>query len=415
MFASYEFRHDNPGPLKNVRVLDLSRLVAGNTLTMALADLGADVLKVEPPRGDTLREWRVRGVSTAWKAYSRNKRSLCMNLRHREGQGILRSLVEHADVLVESFRPGTLEKMSLAPATLLSIQPKLIIARISGWGQEGPYANRPGFGTLVEGMSGFASMNGFADREPVLPPIYLADMTAGLYGSIGVLAALRHVEGGGSGQVIDIPLLDSVFSILGPQAANFRLTGKVKPRTGSCSTNSAPRNVFRTRDDYWISLSASTQSMTETLFSAIGRSELITDARFMNNEMRLQNVAELNRILAEHIAALSREECLSQLQAAGVTVAPIYDMRDIEVDPHFHARDIVVELPDDEMGTVPVHSINPRLSVTPGTFRGTAPHLGQDNRDVLEELGFSASEIDRLEKEGVVCRGESEDTTSSTE
>jgi formyl-CoA transferase len=406
VFALHPFRDDNPGALKNLRVLDLSRLVAGNMLTMVLADLGADVIKVEPPRGDSLREWRVEGISTAWKAYSRNKRSLCLNLRRPEGADILRRLIPGADVFVESFRPGTLEQMGLAPDTLLAINSRLVVARISGWGQDGPYADRPGFGTLVEGMSGFASMNGFADREPVLPPIYLADMTAGLYGAIGVLAAIRNVQcGDEKGQVVDISLLDSVFSILGAQAANFRLTGKVKPRTGSCSTNSAPRNIYKTSDGLWISLSASTQSMTETLFRAIGHPELITDPRFVNNESRLQNVAELNRILGEHIGSMSREKALQRLQDAAVTVAPVYDMSDIERDPHFYERETVVEIPDDEIETVPVHGITPRLSVTPGTFRYPAPELGQDTQRILEDLGFSASDIDRLANEGVITRG----------
>lgn len=408
MFTRIQFCSDNPGPLQGVRVLDLSRLVAGNTLTMALADLGADVLKVEPPKGDSLREWRVEGIATAWKAYSRNKRSICLNLRHKEAREILLKLVANAHVFVESYRPGTLEKMDIPPALLLQVNPRIVVARISGWGQDGPYAGRPGFGTLVEGISGFAAMNGFADREPVLPPIYLADMTAGLYGAIGVLAALRNVEkGDGAGQVIDIPLLDPMFSILGAQAANYRLTGKVKPRTGSCSTNSAPRNIFKSRDGQWISLSASTQAMTETLFRAIGRPELIADARFANNAARLSNVAELNAILAEYIGSMSRDECLSSLQDAGVTVAPVYDMRDIEADPHFHQRNIVVELPDEEMGTVPVHAISPRLSRTPGVFRRPAPRLGEDTETVLRDLGFSVPDMERLENEGVIRRASS--------
>lgn len=221
-----------PGPLAGIRVIDLSRLVAGNTLTMAMADLGAEVVKVEPAKGDTLRAWQVAGVETAWKAYCRNKQSLALDLRAPEARGVLLRLVETAQVFVESFRPGTLEKMNLAPATLLARNPRLVIVRVSGWGQDGPYAHRPGFGTLVEGMSGFASMNGFADREPVLPPIYLGDMTAGLYGAIGVLSALREVEvNGGQGQVIDLPLLDPLFSIL----------GRKPPITGSpARSSSAP-------------------------------------------------------------------------------------------------------------------------------------------------------------------------------
>ncbi len=405
IFKQIEFSSDNTGPLKDIQVLDLSRLVAGNALTMVLADLGADVLKVEPLLGDSLREWRVAGIETAWKTYCRNKRSICLNLRDSLAREILLKLVAQASIFVESFRPGTLELMDLAPKTLFKVNPRLVVARISGWGQDGPYADRPGFGTLVEGMSGFASMNGFADREPVLPPIYLADMTAGLYGAIGVLAALRNIESGdGKGQVIDIPLLDPLFSILGPQTANFRLTGKVKPRTGSCSTNSAPRNIYKTADGKWLCLSASTQNMAENLFRAIGRQDMIADDRFANNDRRLQNVAELNVILADYIGSLSQAECLTHFQQAGVTTAPIYDMEDIERDPHFHQRDIVVELPDADMGTVPVHGISPRLSHTPGVFRRSAPRLGEDTDRVLADLGFTASEVKELEGRGIIRR-----------
>jgi len=395
MFERVAFTRASGGPLHGLRIVDLSRLVAGNTLSMVLADLGADVIKVEPPTGDTLRQWRVAGIETVWKTYSRNKRSLCLDLRNPESREILLRLVGTAHIFVESFRPGTLERMQLSPQTLLKANPALVIARISGWGQTGPYAERPGFGTLVEGMSGFASMNGFADREPVLPPIYLGDMTAGLYGAIGILAALRHVEvNSGQGQVIDIPLLDPLFSILGPQAANYRLTGKVKQRTGSRSTNSAPRNVYRTADDHWVCLSASTQGMTEKLFRAMDHSEFITDPRFATNADRLKNVTELDTIIAAFIRTLNQQECLQFFQKNGVTVGPVYDMNDIERDPHFLQRQIIVELPDDEMGTIPVHAISPRLGATPGLFRKAAPHLGEDTRDVLHEIGYAEDEIE---------------------
>jgi formyl-CoA transferase len=403
MFEKIQFSQTPGGPFHGIRIIDLSRLVAGNTLTMVLADLGADVIKVEPPSGDTLREWRTAGIETVWKSYCRNKRSLCLDLRAPKSREILLRLVCTAHIFVESFKPGTLEKMNLSPKVLFSANPALIIARISGWGQTGPYADRPGFGTLVEGASGFASMNGFADREPVLPPIYLGDMTAGLYGAIGILAALRHVElNKGQGQVIDIPLLDPLFSILGPQAANFRLTGKVKPRTGSRSTNSAPRNVYRTADNRWVCLSASTQSMTEKLFHAINHPEFITDARFNTNANRLKNVVELDAIIADFIIQLNQQECLRFFQQNGVTVGPIYDMTEIEKDPHFNERNIIVELPDAEMGTIPVHAISPRLEVTPGLFRKAAPHLGEDTQDVLSEIGYSAAEISALASSGLI-------------
>jgi crotonobetainyl-CoA:carnitine CoA-transferase CaiB-like acyl-CoA transferase len=403
MFEHIQFTKGPGGPLHGLRVVDLSRLVAGNTLTMALADLGADVIKVEPPSGDTLREWRVAGVETAWKAYSRNKRSLCLDFRNPASRNILLKLIRTAHVMVESFRPGTLERMKLSPKVLFDANCSLVLARISGWGQDGPYSERPGFGTLVEGMSGFASMNGFPDREPVLPPIYLGDMTAGLYGAIGILAALRHVEvNRGMGQVIDIPLLDPLFSILGPQAANYRITGKVKPRTGSRSTNSAPRNVYRTADHRWVCLSASTQTMTEKLFRAIERQELILDARFTTNSCRLENVSELDAILSLFIGQHNQEDCLRLFQNAGVTVGPVYDMSEIERDPHFHARQIVVELPDSELGSIPVHNISPRLMMTPGGFRCAAPQLGEHTADVLREIGSSESEIEALVDKRVV-------------
>jgi crotonobetainyl-CoA:carnitine CoA-transferase CaiB-like acyl-CoA transferase len=252
-------------------------------------------------------------------------------------------------------------------------------------------------------MSGFASMNGFADREPVLPPIYLGDMTAGLYGAIGILAALREVEvHGGQGQVVDIPLLDSLFSIMGPQAANYRLTGKVKPRTGSRSTNSAPRNVYRTADGQWVCLSASTQSMTERLFRTIGQPQLIDDPRFASNSSRLKNVIALDEILSQFMAQHNQEACLKFFTDAGVTVGPVYDMSNIEMDPHFHERQIVVELPDAALGTIPVHNISPRLMATPGRFRCAAPSLGEHSEEILRNAGYAEAEIKRLIADKVV-------------
>lgn len=390
-------------PLDGVRIMDLSRLVAGNTLTMALADLGAEVVKVEPATGDTLRGWKVAGMSTAWKAYSRNKKSLALNFRDPQAIEIMLKLASQAQVLIESFRPGTLEKMGLGPDVLLRSNPKLVIVRISGWGQDGPYSHKPGFGTLIEGISGFASMNGHADREPLLPPIYLADMVAGLYGSVGVLAALREVEvNGGKGQVIDLPLLDPLFAILGAQSANFRLTGEVKPRTGNRSSNSAPRNAYKTKDGKWVALSASTQGMTERLLRCIGRPELITDPRFATNQARLHNVDELDGIIGRFIGSMDQKECLAFFDRADVTVGPMYDIAEIERDPHFAARGIIREIPDAEMGSVPVHNVSPRLMGTPGAIRSPAPALGEHNASLLRSLGFSDEQIATLRQSGVL-------------
>lgn len=392
-----------PGPLNGVRVLDLSRLFAGNVLTQVLGDFGAEVIKVEPPEGDTLRAWQTQGVSTHWKIYARNKKSLALDLRRPEAVDIVRQLVPSATLFIESFRPGVLEKMGLAPEELLRLNPRLVIVRISGWGQDGPYSQRPGFGTIIEGMSGFASFNGFADREPVLPPMYLADGVAGLYGASAVMIALRHVEqNGGCGQVIDLPLLDPLFAILSPQAANYRLTGQVKPRTGSRSTNSAPRNCYRCHDGLYVALSGSTQAMAERLLRAIGRAELIDDPRFRTNAARVTHAAELDAIIGAFIAERTQAENVAFFERAEVTVGPIYDVRQILDDPHFTAREIVADYPDPEMGQLPMHHVVPRLLGTPGSIRAPAPRLGEHNRELLGEIGYDAERYAQLQRDNVV-------------
>jgi crotonobetainyl-CoA:carnitine CoA-transferase CaiB-like acyl-CoA transferase len=383
------------GPLTGLRVVDLSRLVAGNLLTQHLADFGADVVKVEPREGDTLRGWRTNGVETTWKVHSRNKRSLCIDFRHEQAVPLIRKLIPGAAMLVESFRPGTLEHMGLAPETLLKLEPRLVIVRISGWGQTGPYRRRPGFGTLVEGYSGFASMNGFADREPVLPPMYLADAISGLTGAFAAMAALREVEvNGGRGQVIDLPLLDPIFNSLGPQAANHRLTGKTKPRSGSRSTGSVPRNVYRTSDGGWVCLSASTQGMAERVLRSIGRPELIDDPRFETNEARLAHVEELDRIIGDFVAARTLDENVRFFEEAEVTIGPVNDIVRFMQDRHVQERALLAEYPDEDMGSFPMHAVPARLSETPGTIRSPAPRLGQHTRDILAEAGLEPHEID---------------------
>jgi len=395
------------GPLTGVRVLDLSRLVAGNTLTQVLADFGAEVVKVEPAAGDTLRAWKTEGVETNWKVYARGKKSLGLELRNAAARALLLDLAAGAQVFIESFRPDTLEKMGLGPDRLLERNPKLVIVRISGWGQDGPYRRRPGFGTLVEGMSGFASFNGFPDREPVLPPMYLADSVAGLYGASAVMIALREVEvNGGAGQVIDLPLLDPLFAILGPQAANYRLTGKVKERTGSRSTNSGPRNAYRCKDGLYVGLSASTQKMAERVFRSIGRADLIDDPRYSTNAERVKNAADLDAIIGAFIAQRTQAENVTFFEAAEVTIGPIYDIRQILDDPHFQARAILADYPDPEMGAFPMHAVVPRLSATPGAIRAPAPHLGEHNRELLREVGVDDARYEKLLAEGAVCEGE---------
>ncbi len=398
------FHPDAKGPLDGIRVLDLSRLVAGNMLSLQLADFGAEVIKIEDPRkGDPLRDWRTNNISVHWKVYARNKKSVTLNLRAVEGMDLLRKLVATAQVFIENYRPGTLEQMGIGPDALHALNPKLIIVRVSGWGQDGPYRDKPGFGSLVEGMSGFASKNGFADRPPVLPPLALADMIAGLYGSNAVLIALREIEQrGGKGQVIDLPLLDPIFSILGPEAALYKLTRKIEPRVGSRSNNTSPRNVYETKDGRFISISASIQTMAERLFRAIGRADMIDDPRFRTNSDRVKNIDDCDRPVAEFIKARTLAEGLAIFEAAEVTAAPVYDIGQFIADPHVRAREIVTELPDAEMGSVPMHAVVPRLSGTPGDIRTPAPALGEHNDAILGSLGMSESTLADLRKRKVI-------------
>jgi formyl-CoA transferase len=403
--AKKSFTPDARGPLNGVRVVDLSRLVAGNILTLQLADFGAEVIKIEPPEGDTLRSWKVKGVETAWKVYSRNKKSVALDLRSDAGRAIVRELTKDAAILVESFRPGVLEDMQLAPDELHKINPKLIVVRISGWGQDGRYRHKPGFGTLIEGYSGFASMNGFADREPVLPPMYLADCMAALNGYGAVMVALREVEmNGGKGQVMDLPLFDPLYSMLGPQAANFKLTGEVKIRTGSRSTNAAPRNVYQTKDKSWVALSASTQGMALRVLAKIGRPELVDDPRFSTNIERVKNGLELDRMIGEFVGARTLAENLEYFDEAGVTIGPVYDISQITQDDYVLEREALIEIPDEEMGELPTHPVVPRLSGTPGALKSAAPKIGEHNQALLRPL-LGDAEYDKLCQSGVISKG----------
>ena len=401
------YEPDAAGPLNGVRVLDLARLFAGNVLSQVLGDFGAEVIKVEPPSGDTLRDWKTKGVSTHWKVYSRNKKSLALDLRNDEAKALLLDLVGSAAIFTESFRPGVLEKMGMGPDVLLARNPKLVIVRISGWGQDGPYHRRPGFGTVIEGMSGFAAINGFADREPVLPPMYLADGVAGLYGASAVMIALREAEReGGRGQVIDLPLYDPLFAIMGPQAANYRLTGQLKQRTGSRSTNSAPRNAYRCNDGGYVGLSGSVQAMAERIFRTIGRPELVEDPRFKTNADRLKNVEALDRILGDFFAQYTQAEAVALMEKAEVTVGPIYDISQIMADPHVVEREILADYEDDEIGDLPQHHVVPRLQGTPGSIRSPAPKLGEHNRQILAELGVDDARYAALLAAGAAVEGD---------
>ncbi len=391
MPSSLPRKHCNPaaaGPLDGVRVVDLSRLVAGNIVTHVLADFGADVIKVERPgAGDDLRNWRVAGHEVFWKTYSRNKRSIALDIKSTEGRRTLERLVRAGHVLVENFVPGTLERMDLGPDALMMLNPRLIMVRVSGWGQTGPWKDRPGFGTLVEAMSGFAHLNGFPDKPPAVPPLALGDMIAGQYGAFAVMTALREIEvKGGAGQVIDLSLFEPILFAVASEAGTARIAGRGSMRSGNQSTHTAPRNLYACSDGKYVALSGSMQSMAERLFRTIGRADLVDDPRFATNDARVRNRDALDAIIGAFIARRSQAENLALFEAAEVTVGPVCSVEDLLTHPYVIGREAIVELDDPDLGSLPAHNIVPRLSRTPGTFRRPAPRIGEHADEVLRDL-----------------------------
>ena len=370
-------------PLTGIRVLDLSRLMAGNMLTLQLADFGAEVIKVESAQGDTLRDWTNDGKPLWWKVYGRNKKSICLDLKNDADRQALLKLVPQAQVVIESFRHGGMEAFGLGPAVLHAVNPQLVIVRISGWGQTGPYAHRPGFGTLVEAFSGFAQRNGFPDKPPALPNLGLADMIAGLSGAFATLAAVREVEvNGGLGQIIDLSLLEPMLGVLGPDAAIYQHTGKLPRRLGNRVENAAPRNAYLCSDGVWMVMSGSTQRMAERVLHAIGKPELVRDPRYVNNAARIANVDSLDEMIGSFVAERTLEENLLHFGKFEVTVGPMMNVDQLMRDPHVTGRQVLVEVPDPQLGSIMMHNVFPRLSRTPGRIRSVAPEIGQD-QDLL--------------------------------
>jgi crotonobetainyl-CoA:carnitine CoA-transferase CaiB-like acyl-CoA transferase len=389
--------------LDGVRVLDLSRMVAGGVAGMLLADFGADVVKVEQPgTGDPLRQWTAEGQPFWWKVYARNKRFITLNLKSDEGRGLLLRVLPHFDVVMESFVPGTLERLRLSPEVLHAHHPGAVILRISGWGQTGPGAARPGFGTLIEAASGFAAMNGEPDGAPIVPGFPLADATSGLYAVNAVMFALYHRDvHGGSGQVIDVSLFESLFSLLGPLSAEYAALGKTRSRNGSRSRNAGPRGCYRTKDGGWIAVSASTPKMAERFLSAYGLDAMLADSRFATNEARVTHGIELDAAIADAIAARTLVENVAIIEGHRLTAGPVYTVADIEQDPHWRARQLTRDIPDNGR-PVRMHNVVPRLSATPGDIQWAGGALGQDNQRVYHELGVSCDEQKRLASAGVI-------------
>jgi crotonobetainyl-CoA:carnitine CoA-transferase CaiB-like acyl-CoA transferase len=391
-------------PLDGVRVLDLSRMIAGGVAGMLLADFGADVVKVEEPKsGDPLRQWTAEGQPFWWKVYARNKRYITLNLKSDEGRELLSRLIPKFDVVLESFVPGTLEKLGLGWDVLREWNPRLVLVRISGWGQTGPASQRPGFGTLVEAASGFAAMNGEPDGAPIVPAFPLADMTSALYAVNAAMFALYHrdVHGAG-GQVIDVSLFESLFSVLGPLPAEYRALGRVRERLGSRSKNAGPRGCYATSDGRFIAVSGSTPKMAERFLQAYGLAHLLDDDRFRTNEARVRHSADLDSHVATAIASRTLAENLRIIGEHELTAIAVQTVADIEQDAHWQFRRLLVDVPNGAT-SIRMHTVVPRLSETPGEIRDAGGALGEDN-DVIfgEELGLSAEARESLRVAGII-------------
>ena len=395
------------GPLDGVTVIEAGSMISGPTTGRTLADFGADVVKIEyPGTGDHLRQFGPQsdGVGIWWKFLARNKRSVTLDLRADAGKTVFRDLVSEADVLVENFRPGTLERWDVGPERLFEWNPGLVMLRVSGFGQTGPYAERPGFGTLAEAMSGLADINGFPDREPLLPPTGLSDSIAGMFGAMAVgFALFSRDANGGTGQVIDTSLIEPILHMLGPQVLRYDVTGDVERRTGNRSTSSAPRNVYETADGEYVALAASAQPLAMRVFDAIERPELKDDPRFADNAKRLENNDELDAIIADWVADHTREEVLDAFERADATIGPVYDVPDIVDDPQYRAREAVTTFDDPDLGEVRLQNTVPKFSETPGRIDHLGPSLGEHNDEVYRgTLGYDDELMADLREEGVI-------------
>jgi len=383
-------------PLDGIRVVEAATLFAAPIAGMLLADYGAEVTKIEHPRRPDPA--RGHGPGGLWfKSLARNKRLATLDLSQPDGRDIFLRLAERSDVVLENFRPGTLEKWGLGWDELSAVNPRLVLARVSGFGQTGPYARRPGFGTLAEAMSGFAAMNGEPGAPPLLPPLALADGVAALATAFAIMVALRARDETGRGQVVDTSLIEPLLTLLGPQVTVFDALGELQPRTGNRSSHNAPRNVYRTADDRWVAVSASATSIAERVLRLVGREDLVTQPWFATGAGRVEHVEEIDAAVAEWIAARSRDEVLAAFESADAAIAPVYDARDLVADPQLAALGALTRVDD-----VLMTNVISRLSDTPGSIEHAGREQGADTEAVLTEVGVDAAELARLRAEGTV-------------
>ncbi|MFG2608182.1 CaiB/BaiF CoA transferase family protein [Streptomyces sp. NPDC048514] len=396
---------DTPPALAGLRVLDLATLFAGPLSATLLGDFGAEVIKVEHPRRpDPSRGHGParQGVGLWWKVLGRNKRTITLDLSTPGGRGTLLRLAATADVVIENFRPGTLERWDLGWDELSAANPRLILARVTAFGQFGPYAHRPGFGTLAEAMSGFAAMTGEPDAPPTLPPFGLADSVAGLATAYAVLTALAARERTGTGQVVDMAIIEPILSVLGPQPTWYDQLGHVQERTGNRSANNAPRNTYRTADGAWIAVSTSAQSVAERVMRLVGRPELAGEPWFATGVERAAHADVLDEAVGSWIAARTRAEVLAAFEKAEAAAAPVQDVRDVFADPQYQALDTVTTVSDPELGPLRMQNVLFRLSATPGAIRWAGRPHGADTDAVLGELGLGPADIAALRAEGAL-------------
>ena len=396
-------------PLAGVKVLDIATMGAGPLAATFLADFGADVIKVEhPENGDHIRAFGMKkdGISLYWKTISRNKRAITLNLKHPDGQDVLKRLVEQADVVVENFRPGTLEKWGIGYDVLAKVNPGLVMLRTTGFGQTGPYSSLPGFVTLAEAMSGFASITGTPDTPPLLPQLALADGVCGAFGAYGVMVALhaRDHDPERRGQVVDASICESMSRLLESVYLEYDQLGEVRQRHGNKLPDAAPRGAYESKDKgKYVALSGSAQPVAMRLLEVIGGPELAADPRFQTNADRVANIEALDDLISAWMKRYPRDEAIEILRAAQVAAGPVYDVADLFADPHYRARETLVAVPDPDLGKLTVHNVMPRLSRTDGRVLFTGRDKGADNADVFEgDLGLDAVKIEALRKAGAI-------------